>query len=91
MRRESWRVELEPDVDQAFREIRDEEPRGIEAIDGFLRFVQRAPLDGFAVPRMPGVLSRPFHTGRGSYLVIYRVDGDLVTCLGVRRVPSSAY
>lgn len=91
MREKPWRVKLEPQVEEAFRKIRSEESRGIDAIDGFLRFVQRAPLDGFVVPRMPGVLSRPFHTGRASYLVIYEVEGDLVTCLGIRQVPRSAY
>lgn len=91
MKEKSWRVELEPAVEQAFRRIRSEEPQGNEAIDGLLLFLSRSPQAGFAVPRSAGARSRPFHTAAASYLVIYVMKKDVVTCLGIRRVPSGTF
>jgi hypothetical protein len=86
-----WRVELTPAVEQAFQRIRIEEPNGNEAIDGLLLFLSRSPRAGFAVPRSSGARSRPFHTGVASYLAVYVIKKDVVTCVGIRRVPSGPF
>jgi hypothetical protein len=44
-----------------------------------------------AVPGRPSFYSRPFHTDRGSYLVIYTFDDAKVTCLSVHSVPSGPF
>ena len=87
MRGKRRRVELEPEVERAFEAIKANEPRGDEAIEGFIRFVSRAAEHGYAVPRTPGVLSRPLHTAVAAYLVIYEIDDEVVTCVGIRQVP----
>jgi hypothetical protein len=72
-------------------QIRRSSERAADAVSGFERVVVRIPEMGMAVPHKPGYFSRPFHTGRGSFLVIYTFDDDKVLCITVRPVPSSAY
>lgn len=91
MRGKRRRVELEPEVKEAFEAIKAKELRGVEAVEGFLRFVSRAPENGYAVPRSPDLLSRPFHTAVAAYLVIYAIDDEVVTCLAIRQVPYSNF
>lgn len=85
------RVELEPEVERAFEAIQANEPRGAEAIEGFFRFVSRAAEFGYVVPRNPGFLSRPLHTAVAAYLVIYQIDEEVVTCVGIRQIPYSNF
>ena len=91
MAEKPWRVELAPGVLQELSRIRQQEPRGNEAVDAWLRYVERSPESGFAVPRMKGVLSRPFHTEVAAYLMIYEIDRDVVRCIGIRPVPYGAF
>jgi len=65
--------------------------RAEEAIAGFERVVSRIPEMGMAVRGKQGFYSRPFHTGDGSYLVIYTFDEETVTLVSVRSIPSSSF
>ena len=82
-----WSPRSSPEIDQ----IRRSSERAAEAISGFERVVVRIPEMGMAVPHKPGFFSRPFHTDRGSFLVIYTFDDNQVFCITVRPVPSSAF
>ncbi len=44
-----------------------------------------------AVRGQPDFFSRPFHTDRGSFLVIYRFDDEAVVLLAIRPIPASSY
>ena len=87
-----WRVDFYPDeVRRQLEEISAEE-RGREAVDGFMRFLERSPEEGYACSRHdPIPKSRPFHTAKNAYLGIYVVDdrAQTVTCIGIRRIPYS--
>jgi hypothetical protein len=80
-----------PRTAQEIERIRRSSERAAEAIAGFERVVTRMPEMGMAVPGKSGFRSRPFHTGKGSFLVVYTFDDHQVVCVAVRPVPSSAY
>lgn len=85
------RVVWGPRSAQDIEKIRRSSERAKDAITGFERVVARIPEMGMAVPGRPEFFSRPFHTGDGSFLVIYTFDDRQVVCLAVRPVPSTAY
>jgi hypothetical protein len=80
-----------PRTAQEIERLRRASERASEAITGFERVVTRIPEMGMAVPGQPGFYSRPFHTDRGSFLVIYSFDDHQVVCITLRSVPSTAY
>lgn len=82
-----WGPQAAPDIEK----LRRSSERATEAIAGFERVVTRIPEMGMAVPGRPGFYSRPFHTDRGSFLVIYTFDDNQVVCVKIRSVPSAAY
>ena len=71
--------------------IRQSSERAAEAVAAFELVVVRIPELGMAVPGKQGYYSRPFHTDKGSYLVIYAFDDDQVICSAVRPVPSGRF
>jgi hypothetical protein len=85
------RVVRKPACEEVFRKILTTDRRAAEAIAGFEMAVSRIPEHGMAVRGAPDVYSRPFHTDRGSYLVLYSFDDSTVTCIAVREVPSSTF
>jgi hypothetical protein len=88
-----WQVEFDtPEVRRELERISTEE-RGKEAVDGFMRFMQRSPEEGYACLRFdPLPKSRPFHTATNAYLGIYVVDeeAETVICMGIRPIPYGA-
>jgi hypothetical protein len=85
------RIVRRPDCARWFEQIEENDSRGRDAIAGFERVVSRHPEFGNPFPSSPTYRCLPFHTDDGSYLVIYTYDDETVVCLGVRRVPRSAY
>lgn len=71
--------------------IRQGSERAAEAVAAFEQIVVQIPEQGMAVPGSPGARSFPFHTDRGSYLVIYTFNTREVVCLAVRPVRSGAF
>ncbi len=88
-----WLVEFSPgSLRHRLEEISDED-RGGEAVDGFMRFLQRSPEEGYTCFRHdPIPKSRPFHTARNAYLGIYVTDNrtETVTVIGIRSIPYAA-
>jgi hypothetical protein len=70
-----WAVEFGTNkIRRQLEEISGEE-RGKEAVDAFMRFLQRSPEDGYACFRHdPNPKGRPFHTANTAYLGIYEMD-----------------
>ena len=85
------RVVRKPACEEVFRKILRADDRAAEAIAGFEMAVSRIPEHGMAVRGLPGVYSRPFHTDRASYLVLYTFDESTVTCIAAREVPRSTF
>jgi hypothetical protein len=85
-----WQVKFDPeDIRHQLEEISGEE-RGKEAVDGFMRFLQRSPEEGYACFRHnPIPKGRPFHTANNAYLGIYVLDDatETVTVRGIRPIP----
>lgn len=85
-----WSVEFaSSSVRRQLEEISGEE-RGQEAVDAFMRFLQRSPEEGYTCFRHdPIPKGRPFHTATNAYLGIYVIDerSQTVTVLGVRSIP----
>jgi hypothetical protein len=85
-----WAVEFGSNkIRRQLEEISGEE-RGKEAVDAFMRFLQRSPEDGYACFRHdPIPKGRPFHTANTAYLGIYEIDErtQTVTVIGIRSIP----
>jgi hypothetical protein len=85
------KVVLAPRFEAELKPILAEVPRAAEVWKGFCHAVARIPELGMAAPGKPGFYSRPVHTERGSYLILYTFDDEKVVCVGLRAVPSSAF
>jgi hypothetical protein len=86
-----WRVEFDPDDIRHQLEAISAEERGREAVDSFMRFLQRSPNDGIACFRHnPIPKGRPFHTADKAYLGIYVVNEETETVV-VRGIRPLAY
>jgi hypothetical protein len=82
----------QPAYARDIEKIRQGSPRAAEAIVAFERVITRIPEQGMAAPGgRPGIRSFPFHTDRGSYLVLYSYDDSQIVCLAVRPVPSGVF
>jgi hypothetical protein len=82
----------QPAYTRDIEKIRQSSPRAAEAIAAFEGVITRIPEQGMAAPGgRPGVRALPFHTDRGSYLVLYSYNDHQVVCLAVRPVPSSVF
>jgi hypothetical protein len=85
------KVVLAPRFEAELKPILAGVPRAEEAWAGFRHAIARIPEMGMAVPGRPGFYSRPIHTERGSYLIVYTFDDRKVVCVALRAVPSSAF
>jgi hypothetical protein len=86
-RRVLWKSQSAAQIE----EIRRSSERAADAIAGFEEVVARIPELGMAVAGRKGFYSRPFHTDKGSYLVVYTFNAREVDCIAIRPVPSTAY
>lgn len=85
------KVVLAPRFEAELKPVLADDPKAEEAWRGFCHAVVRIPEMGMAVPGRSGFYSRPVHTERGSYLILYTFDDKKVVCVGLRAIPSTAF
>lgn len=87
----SRRIVREPRFERDLQQVFAADARAAEAWADFERVLARMAEQGMAVPGRPGFRSWPFHTGGGSYLIIYSLTKEKIVCLTLRPVRSGLF